>query len=222
MAVLLVGLGNPGAQYANTRHNLGWDAVQAMARDHHLSGPSQRFKGLFGDGSISGERVYWLLPETYMNLSGESVGEAARFYKIEPEQVIVFHDDMDLPLGKVKMKVGGGNGGHNGLKSIQQHLGTADFTRIRLGIGRPPERWDPKRFVLAPFTSDERKISEPLLEALSFDALPPLLAGDLPGAMNRLSLKLNPKPERGESKKEKREKRLAAEKAAQESADGAS
>ncbi|MEG3639948.1 aminoacyl-tRNA hydrolase [Magnetococcus sp. PR-3] len=201
MAILLVGLGNPGDKYRDTRHNLGWDAIDIIRDDYPLSSASSRFKGRFGSGVVNGEKVYWLMPETYMNLSGESVGEAARYYNIEPAQVVVFHDDMDLALGKIKMKVGGGHGGHNGLKSIQQHLGTADFVRIRLGIGRPPAKWDPAKYVLAHFTKEERDGVMPVLQALSRHCLASFQAGNLPDAMNRLARAINPAHPPKEKKK---------------------
>lgn len=184
---LLVGLGNPGEQYRHTRHNLGWDALASLLRQHHCSVATRRFKGEFGDGRIGEHRILWLMPLTYMNLSGEAVGPAARFYKIEPERVVVLHDDMDLPLGRVRIKIGGGNAGHNGLKSIQNWLGTADFVRIRLGIGRPPGAMDPARFVLQPFTADETKVVEATLAGVE-KAMPLVLEGDLPGAMNRFTV----------------------------------
>ncbi|MBF0135954.1 MAG: aminoacyl-tRNA hydrolase [Magnetococcus sp. DMHC-1] len=183
---LLVGLGNPGDRYRATRHNLGWDAVLHCVRHFGWSQDGSRFRGRWGGGQVDAERLFWLLPETFMNLSGESVGEAVRFYKLPPEVVIVFHDDMDLPLGKVRMKAGGGNAGHNGLKSIQQHLGTPAFVRIRLGVGRPAAGMDPVRFVLEPFTQNERDMVDALLATLP-TALPFILQGDLPGAMNRLT-----------------------------------
>lgn len=183
---LLVGLGNPGTRYRRTRHNLGFDALDVMVRKFGLSSPVQRFKGRFGDGWIDGSKVCWLCPETYMNLSGESVGAAASYHKLLPEQVIVFHDDLDLVPGRVKIKKGGGNGGHNGLKSIQQHLGSAEFLRVRLGIGHPQGRMDPARFVLEPFTSEESVLISESLEKLP-EAMSWILKDDLPGAMNSLS-----------------------------------
>ncbi|MBF0447775.1 MAG: aminoacyl-tRNA hydrolase [Magnetococcales bacterium] len=182
---LLVGLGNPGERYRGTRHNLGWEAMALLARVFGFSSGVFRFKGQFGDGRIGAKKVLWLCPDTYMNLSGESVGAAVQFFKLEPEQVIVFHDDLDLIPGRVRIKIGGGNGGHNGLKSIQQLIGSADFIRVRLGIGRPPGHMDTAKFVLAPFNQDERDLILPRLEGLP-NALPALLEGDLPGAMNRL------------------------------------
>lgn len=184
-AKLLVGLGNPGEKYRNTRHNLGWDALHHIVNAYHLHAAGRRFEGRFGDGRVETCRVWWLFPETYMNLAGRSVGAAARFYKLDPTQVVVFHDDLDLGPGRVRMKCGGGHGGHNGLKSIQQALGSANFVRVRLGIGRPPQGVDPAHFVLAPFnTTEQNQVAEPL-ERLP-KALPRILRGDLPGAMNDL------------------------------------
>ena len=216
---LLVGLGNPGPRYANTRHNLGYDALERLVRDYglasggvafsvaaELAGPGggrSRFKGLTGDGRVGGERVFWLFPDTYMNLSGESVGAVSRFRKLEPEDVIVFHDDLDLPLGKIKMKRGGGNAGHNGLKSIQQHLGTPNFVRIRLGIGRPATREPTEKFVLNPFTQPEREAVEPGLEALS-RVFQKVLKDDFAGALNDMARLLNPPPPKKEKAPPKR------------------
>lgn len=188
---LLVGLGNPGETYRNTRHNLGWDALTSLLKEHGCSVSTRRFKGEFGDGRMGQHRIFWLMPHTYMNLSGEAVGPAARFYKIEPGRVVVLHDDMDLALGRVRIKLGGGNAGHNGLKSIQGWLGTPDFVRIRLGIGRPPGSMDPARFVLQPFTADERREVETMLAGLS-KAMPTVLEGNLPEAMNRFTVATQP------------------------------
>ncbi|MEO5344801.1 MAG: aminoacyl-tRNA hydrolase [Magnetococcus sp. YQC-9] len=190
---LLVGLGNPGATYARTRHNLGWDLLLEMVRHFNLPAGSKRFSGLFGDGRVEGERLFWLIPETYMNLSGEAVGAVVRFYRLAPEEVIVLHDDVDLACGKVRMKIGGGNGGHNGLKSIQQHLNSPDFMRIRLGVGRPPAGVDTANFVLAGFTPSEQPLRDHLLNHLP-PILPLIVRGDLSGAMNRFNLSQLPVP----------------------------
>ncbi|MBF0582602.1 MAG: aminoacyl-tRNA hydrolase [Magnetococcales bacterium] len=184
-AKLLVGLGNPGEKYRDTRHNLGWHAVQQMVDYYRLRSVGRRFEGHFGDGSIESSRVWWLLPETYMNLAGQSVGAAVRFFKLTPGQVIVFHDDLDLEPGRVRLKRGGGHGGHNGLKSIQQVLGSADFVRVRLGIGRPPPGMEPAHYVLAPFSSSERTTLASTLDRLP-RALLFILQEDLAGAMNSL------------------------------------
>lgn len=182
---LLVGLGNPGEKYRQTRHNLGWLALDHCIRAFGLQSVGDRFQGRFGDGRIGSNRVYFLYPETYMNRAGSSVASAARFFKLQPDQIVVFHDDLDLDVGRIRMKCGGGNGGHNGLKSIQELVGSAAFVRIRLGIGRPPPRMDVANFVLAPFSSEEHTLIDPLLDRLS-QVLPSILDGDLPDAMNRL------------------------------------
>ena len=184
-ARILVGLGNPGEQYEHTRHNLGWMALHRIISIHSLRSSGRRFEGRFGEGRIDAYRVWWLFPETYMNVAGRSVGAATHFFKLDPENVIVFHDDLDLEIGRVRIKRGGGNGGHNGLKSIQQALGTADFVRVRLGIGRPPSGVNPAHFVLAPFNVQEHNQVAILLERVS-KVLPGILKGDLSGAMNDL------------------------------------
>lgn len=133
---LIVGLGNPGAEYENTRHNVGFMAVDEIARRYKFSPFKAKFDGLIAEGQIEGEKVFILKPQTFMNLSGNSVVKAAAFYKILPENVIVVHDDMDLVPGQIKTKLGGGAGGHNGLKSIDAHI-TPNYNRVRLGVGHP-------------------------------------------------------------------------------------
>jgi PTH1 family peptidyl-tRNA hydrolase len=133
---LIVGLGNPGKEYESTRHNVGFMTVDVLAEAFRFGAFRAKFDGLIAEGTIEGEKVYILKPQTYMNLSGNSVIKAARFYKILPQNVVVIHDDMDLPVGKIKAKIGGGAGGHNGLKSIDAALG-ANYNRIRIGVGHP-------------------------------------------------------------------------------------
>ena len=133
---LVVGLGNPGAEYAATRHNVGFMAADELHRRYNFSPFRSKFNGLIAEGQIEGEKVYLLKPQTYMNLSGNSVVQAANFYKILPENIIVIHDDMDLPTDKIKAKLGGGSGGHNGIKSIDSQI-TSDYNRIRIGVGHP-------------------------------------------------------------------------------------
>ncbi|MBF0285381.1 MAG: aminoacyl-tRNA hydrolase [Magnetococcales bacterium] len=195
---LLVGLGNPGRAYESTRHNLGWDALGEIGRAFGLSSGVSRFRGRFGEGRIGPHRVQWLMPETFMNLSGHSVAEAMRFYKVDPSRVVVYHDDLDLPVGKVRMKSSGGHGGHNGLRSIQQQLGTADFLRVRLGIGRPVGPIPVEDHVLTRFSPEERRVVEAMLSQLP-PTTPLLLEGDLAGAMNKLAnpsgVRRNPLPE---------------------------
>lgn len=133
---LIVGLGNPGAEYDKTRHNVGFIAVDELVRRFNFGPFKSKFDGLIAEGAIEGEKGYILKPQTYMNLSGNSVVKAAAFYKILPEDIVVIHDDMDLPVGKIKAKTGGGAGGHNGLKSIDSHIGQ-NYHRIRIGVGHP-------------------------------------------------------------------------------------
>ncbi|MBF0146074.1 MAG: aminoacyl-tRNA hydrolase [Magnetococcales bacterium] len=183
--ILLVGLGNPGPKYQGTRHNIGFDAVECLVRHFGLSTGGTRFGGWFGTGRVEGQSAAWLCPQTYMNLSGNSVGEAVRFYQLPLNQVVVFHDDLDLAPGRIKIKQGGGHGGHNGLKSIQQVLSSPDFLRVRLGIGRPPGTMDPARYVLDSFAMEERTMMDASLAKLP-DMIPFLLQGDVSGAMNHL------------------------------------
>ena len=179
---LIVGLGNPGNEYAGTRHNIGFMAVDAIATRRGLPVFKRKFKGM-----ITGTDYLLLKPLTFMNLSGESVGEAMRFHKLKPENVIVFHDDLDLQPGQVKIKQGGGAGGHNGLKSIDAHIGP-DYWRVRLGIGHPGVKGDVVTdYVLSPFAKADKKWLEPLLDALAkeFDLL---LKGDIEAYLKQLNL----------------------------------
>ena len=136
---LVVGLGNPGAEYAATRHNVGFMAADELHRRYNFSPFRSKFNGLIAEGQIEGEKVYLLKPQTYMNLSGNSVVQAANFYKILPESIVVIHDDMDLPTNKIKAKLGGGSGGHNGIKSIDSQI-TPNYNRIRIGVGHPASK----------------------------------------------------------------------------------
>ncbi|MGB3414646.1 MAG: aminoacyl-tRNA hydrolase [Microbacteriaceae bacterium] len=151
----VVGLGNPGSNYAQTRHNIGRQVLHQLANTHSVSLKHHKAGALVGGfRAANGDNVVLIEPESYMNLSGVSVAGVAKFFKIEPENLIVLHDELDLAFGTLKLKLGGGHAGHNGLRSIISHLG-ADFVRLRLGIGRPPGRQDPADFVLARFASTE-------------------------------------------------------------------
>jgi PTH1 family peptidyl-tRNA hydrolase len=154
--LLVAGLGNPGREYERTRHNAGWMVVDELARRHGGSWRS-KFSGSLADVRLGDLRLALLKPETYMNDSGRSVGAAVRFFKVEPEQVLVVHDDVDLEAGRLQARAGGGLAGHNGLRSLAQHLGTQDFLRLRIGVGRPG-RGDARPvsdWVLSPFAPDE-------------------------------------------------------------------
>jgi PTH1 family peptidyl-tRNA hydrolase len=163
---LLVGLGNPGREYQHNRHNVGFMAVEAIARRHKFLLNQAKFHGITGSGEVEGVKLIALLPQTYMNRSGASVGEAARFYKIPPERVLVLHDELDVPFGRVKTKLGGGHGGHNGLKSIDSALGQ-NYHRLRIGIGHPGDKEKVTGHVLGDFTRKEEQELEPLLDDIA-------------------------------------------------------
>lgn len=152
---LLVGLGNPGEKYANTRHNVGFLVLDEFLREVGGSLDRQKFSASIGEAEVGRERVLFMKPLTFMNLSGEAVGAACRFHKIAPSDVIAVHDELDLPLGEVRIKAGGGHGGHNGLKSLIAHLGSPEFLRIRVGIGRPNDGKDVVGWVLGGFGKEE-------------------------------------------------------------------
>jgi PTH1 family peptidyl-tRNA hydrolase len=172
---LFVGLGNPGSEYAGNRHNVGFMAVEEVARAHRFGPWKRKFQGHAADGEIAGEKVLLLKPDTFMNESGRSVGEAARFLKIAEADIVVFYDEIDLAPGKLKVKTGGGNAGHNGLRSISAHLGN-DYVRVRIGVGHPGAKELVARWVLSDFAKADRSWLEPLLEAMGKSA--PRLAKD--------------------------------------------
>jgi peptidyl-tRNA hydrolase, PTH1 family len=159
--LLFVGLGNPGERYVGNRHNIGFMAVQAIARRHNIAPWRRRFQGVAVEGDVDAERVLLLLPGTFMNESGRAVAEAARFYKLEPGGIVVFHDELDLPPGTLRVKTGGGNAGHNGLRSISAHIGN-DYRRVRFGIGHPGDKKMVEHYVLQDFAKSE----QPWVEAL--------------------------------------------------------
>lgn len=173
---LFVGLGNPGAQYAFNRHNVGFMAVDVIAAAHGFPAWRKRFQGLTCEGRLGSEQVLLLKPQTFMNESGRSVGEAARFYKIPIGDVVAFHDELDLAPGKVRVKIGGGVAGHNGLKSLTAHLGN-DYMRVRIGIGHPGHRERVIGHVLRDFAKADMAWLEPVLLAMS-DAAPILAKGE--------------------------------------------
>lgn len=187
---LLVGLGNPGPEHAANRHNVGFMALDRIAADHGCLPWRARFRGLLAEGRIGGERAALLKPLTYMNLSGQSVGEAMRYLRLEPRDVIVFHDELDLAPGRFRVKEGGGHAGHNGLRSLHEHLGP-DYVRIRIGIGHPGARERVTGWVLGNLAREDSAWLGPLLEAIS--AAAPLLArGELEGFQAEVSRRLAP------------------------------
>ncbi|MCH2037900.1 MAG: aminoacyl-tRNA hydrolase, partial [Rickettsiales bacterium] len=174
---LLVGLGNPGDKYRNTRHNIGFKIIDAFGSKHDFSSPKAKFHGLISEGMVGHHKVITLKPQTFMNRSGVSVSELAGFYKIAPEDIIVVHDEIDLQFARVKAKQGGGNAGHNGLKDISARIGP-DYYRFRFGVGHPGDRNKVASYVLKDFTKDEHQQLERFIEA-SVGALPALLQGNV-------------------------------------------
>lgn len=181
---LIVGLGNPGREYAGSRHNIGFHCVGEFARLHNLSFSRMHQRALIADGRAAGQRVVLAKPQTFMNLSGESVGTLVRFYKLPLENLIVVHDDLDLPLGTVRLRKKGGAGGQKGMRNIIQHLGTNEFARIRVGIGRPPGRMDPADYVLQKFKDGELPVVEDVTGRV-IDALETWLREGIEIAMSR-------------------------------------
>ena len=167
--LLFVGLGNPGEQYAGNRHNIGFMAVQAIAKRRDIAPWRRKFQGVAVEGAIGGEKVLLLLPGTYMNESGRAVAEAAHFYKLERGSVVVFHDEAELSPGKVRLKTGGGNAGHNGLRSISEHIGN-DYRRVRMGVGHPGDKKLMEYYVLQDFAKSERPWVEALCEIVADNA----------------------------------------------------
>lgn len=188
---LFVGLGNPGARHANNRHNIGFMAVQSIARRHNFAPWRRRFQGVAVEGTIGGERVLLLLPGTYMNESGRAVQEAARFYKIEPGNIIVFHDEVDLKPAKVRVKLGGGVAGHNGLRSVTAHIGN-DYRRVRIGIGKPETKERVPMHVLGDFNSSEWPWVEAVCDVIA-DNAGLLVAGKDASFQNRVHLAMEAK-----------------------------
>lgn len=184
---LIVGLGNPGDEYDRTRHNIGFRAVDALAHFYKASLWKKKFKGLLT--SSTEPALLFLKPQTYMNLSGESVGEALHFHKLTPAHVIVFHDDLDLPPGQVKIKQGGGSGGHNGIKSIDAHIGLA-YWRVRIGIGHPGVKGDVvTNYVLGAFSKADQQWIDPLFEVLTAE-FPTMLDGKPNEYQSRIARKM--------------------------------
>ena len=188
--ILVVGLGNPGTKYAGHRHNIGFMALDRAASDHGFGAWRSKFQGEIAEGRLGSKRIILLKPATYMNESGRAVGEAMRFLKTDPSDVIVVHDELDLAPGKCRVKIGGGHAGHNGLRSIHAHIG-ADYARVRLGIGHPGHKDRVSGYVLHDFGKDENIWLSNLLYGFS-DGLPKLTAGDAAGFQNAVALRTNP------------------------------
>lgn len=187
---ILVGLGNPGAKYAANRHNIGFMALDRIASDHGFGPWKAKFQGQIAEGRLGGDKALLLKPETFMNLSGQSVGEAMRFYKLEPGDVTVFHDELDLAPGKVRLKTGGGHAGHNGLRSIHAHIGEA-YHRVRLGIGHPGRKELVAAYVLHDFVKADEGWLDDVLRGLS-DGAPHLVEGDRSRFQNAVAARVAP------------------------------
>lgn len=185
---VIVGLGNPGESYARTRHNIGFQCLEHLARQHGLDFRTQRAKARLAEGQIAGQRVVLALPMTYMNLSGQAVSGLRTWYKIDPAQeLLVIYDDLDLPFGKLRLRQRGSAGTHNGMKSIVAQLGSQDFPRLRVGIDRPPPRWDAADYVLGRFAADEQAALPEVYERVA-EAVELTLRDGFITAMNRYNV----------------------------------
>ncbi len=203
----IVGLGNAGQKYEGTRHNVGFEVVDRLASRAGLSVFDKKFKALVGRGRLEGRDCFFMKPQTFMNLSGESVGPAVGFFKGSVEDVVVIHDDIDLDLGRLKLKQGGGHGGHNGLRSLLRHLPSDRFIRVRMGVGRPPPQWDPADYVLSRFSSTEQADVEACLDDAT-RAVETILSDGLSRAMERYNRSAK---NEGDSSETSRRKGRAAE-----------
>lgn len=183
---LIVGLGNPGPEHEATRHNAGFWWVDGFANAHRMAFRTEaKFHALAAKGAVDGREVFLLKPQTFMNVSGRAVGAIAQFYKLLPSEILVAHDELDLPPGSVKLKLGGGHGGHNGLKDIIAHLGSRDFWRLRIGIGHPGERAEVSNYVLKPPRREEMELIEEAMRRAD-EVSPLMLAGRMEAAMLKL------------------------------------
>lgn len=183
---LIVGLGNPGREYESTRHNAGFWWVDEFARKNQIAFKSEnKFHALAARSMLHGHELHLLKPQTFMNVSGRSVGALAQFYKIEPAQILVVHDELDLPPGSAKLKLGGGHGGHNGLKDIIAHLGSRDFWRLRIGVGHPGDRAEVVNYVLNAPRKEEQALIEDALQRAQ-EVAPLIVEGKLEAAMLKL------------------------------------
>ncbi len=194
MIKLLVGLGNPGNEYEDTRHNAGFWWIDAVARELKVSlVPERSYHGLVARTTVNGQNVWLLEPQTYMNLSGKSVSALARFLKIQPQEILVAHDELDITPGEAKLKLGGSHAGHNGLRDIHAQLGTSDYWRLRIGVGHPGDKAEVVSWVLKkPMLEQRKAIDDSIFRALT--ALPLLLAGDMEKAMVRIHTSKPPRP----------------------------
>lgn len=181
---LIIGLGNPEKDYGNTRHNMGFNVINKIAQKYNIEINRTKFKALFGSGNINNEKVILLKPQTFMNLSGESVKEAIDFYKLDLENVLIIYDDIDLAPGKIRIKKNGGPGTHNGMKSIVQHLGTENFARLRIGIGKPKDNTDLVEYVIGYVSQEDKELLEDGVN-LAVEAVDTIIKENIDSAMNK-------------------------------------
>lgn len=187
---VIVGLGNPTAQYEGTRHNAGFDVIDVLAEKYNISVDARKCQAFCGKGIIAGQKVLLVKPQTYMNLSGESVGGIVNYYKIDPEsELLVIYDDISLDVGQLRIRKKGSAGGHNGIKSIIAHLGTTVFPRIKVGVGEKPKNYDLADYVLGHFSKQERELMEEGYEHAS-DAVEQIVQGEIEAAMNVFNKKV--------------------------------
>ena len=196
--LLIAGLGNPGPKYANNRHNIGFMAADLVARRHSFSPWQKKFSGEICEGMLNGEKTILIKPQTFMNNSGQAVGEALRFHKLEPSSLVVIYDELDLIPGKLRVKTGGGSGGHNGIRSIDQHCGP-DYRRVRLGIGHPGSKDQVHNWVLGDFAKSDKVWLEEFLDAIA-DATPLLASKDEGAFATKVALLLSRNDPKAEAK----------------------
>ena len=186
---LIVGLGNPGMNYDGTRHNIGFEVIDRLADKYNININKKKYKSLIGEGSIMGEKVILMKPQTYMNLSGEAVRACIDFYKIVPEDVFVIFDDISLEVGQLRLRQNGSAGGHNGIKSLIAHLGTQNFPRLKFGVGEKPKGMDLANYVLGKFSKEDKSVIEPKTSD-AIDAVATFIDEGLEKAMNKYNLKV--------------------------------
>lgn len=194
---LIIGLGNPGFKYVSTRHNIGFLVVDQIAHNHNISIAVKGFDACFGKGKIGDIAVLLVKPKTFMNISGISVKKSADYFKIDLADLIVVHDDIDLPFGTIRIKDGGGHAGHKGLISIIEYLGNSEFIRVRIGIGKPPDKSMVDKFVLETFTDDEMKLL-PLITMTASNSVTTIIVSGIQAAMNQYNLRATNQSTKGD------------------------
>ena len=186
---IIAGLGNPGKEYENTRHNIGFDVIDRLAEEENIAVMESKHKALIGKGYVAGQKVILAKPQTFMNLSGESIREIVDYYKVDDTtELIVISDDISLDVGQIRIRKKGSAGGHNGIKNIIANLGTDHFMRVKVGVGEKPKNWDLADYVLSPFTKDERPLVNLAIEHAA-KAIEQMLNGDVDAAMNEYNRK---------------------------------